>query len=246
MDIQQYISSGILESYVMGLCTPEEEREIDQLRNQYPELDKAIFDCEYKLEKNLLQHTTLPDTDTDNKILSTIEKLEKPATVIPLSAPKKGWMKPLAIAASILLLISIGLNYYLFQETKKQDVITDYKGLPQSDYLIMNDPTITPVAMYGVGSHAICRCTMFWDKKTGKAYVMIHHLVNYSSAKEFQLWAIVDGKPVSVGFINEKIRGRFIELNNVPAGATAFSVTLENAGGSNTPTESQTYLRGEI
>jgi anti-sigma-K factor RskA len=87
---------------------------------------------------------------------------------------------------------------------------------------------------------------MFWDKKTGKMYIMIHHLPQSSSSKDYQLWAMVDGKPVSVGIVQDEIRGRFIEMSNVPPGATSFTVTLENAGGNTTPTESQTYLKGVI
>ena len=100
--------------------------------------------------------------------------------------------------------------------------------------------------MYGVGTHAICRCTMFWDKSTGKMYIMIHHLPKSSSAKDYQLWAEVDGKPVSIGIINDEIRGRFIEMPNVPAGSIAFTVTLENAGGTDQPTVTETYLSGKI
>ena len=51
MDIQQYISSGIIETYVMGLCSPAEESELEQLRQNYPELDKAIIAYEDELEK---------------------------------------------------------------------------------------------------------------------------------------------------------------------------------------------------
>jgi anti-sigma-K factor RskA len=118
--------------------------------------------------------------------------------------------------------------------------------LPAADFAVMTDRSITPVAMYGVGYHAICRCTMFWDKNTGKAYIMIHHLVPAPDGKNYQLWAMVNGKPVSAGIVNEKIRGRFIEMPNVPETSTAFIVTLENAGGSTTPTESETYLAGKI
>jgi anti-sigma-K factor RskA len=87
---------------------------------------------------------------------------------------------------------------------------------------------------------------MFWDKKTGKIYIMIHHLPLTSSEKDYQLWAMVDGKPVSVGIINEEIRGRFIEMENVPSNAIAFTVTLEKAGGSQQPTVEETYLSGKI
>jgi anti-sigma-K factor RskA len=57
---------------------------------------------------------------------------------------------------------------------------------------------------------------------------------------------MVDGKPVSIGIINDAIRGRFIEMEKVPAGATAFTVTLEKAGGNTTPTMAEEYLRGNI
>ena len=244
MDIQQYISSGVIESYVMGLCSPEEEKELEQLRVQYPELDKAIHNYELEMESNLMQHSTLPDPETDNKILNIIDGFTNKAPVISINSKKQSWLKPLAIAASILLLISAGLNFYLAQKTKS-DSTEKISGLPITDYEVMKNPAITPIAMYGVGIHSICRCTMFWDKKTGKMYIMIHHLPP-TFTKNYQLWANVDGKPVSVGIVNADIRDRFIEMNNVPPGATSFSVTLEEKGGSITPTEEEMYLKGSI
>lgn len=247
MDIKEYISTGIIETYVMGLCSHDEEIELEQLRSQYQELDKAIIDYEEAMEKNMLQQSTLPDTATDKKILYIIDTLSKPAPDIRMQAGRqRNWLKPFAIAASLLLLVSAGLNYYLYRQTKKQTVISGNGTLPLSDYQVLNNPAITPVAMYGVGSHSICRCTMFWDKKTGKMYIMIHHLPKSSSAKDYQLWATVDGKQVSVGIVQDEIRGRFIEMKNVPPGASAFSVTLEKAGGSSDPTIEETYLKGNI
>jgi hypothetical protein len=110
----------------------------------------------------------------------------------------------------------------------------------------MRDPAITPVAMYGVAPYTLCRCTMYWDKKTGKDYIMIHHLIPSPQDKKYQLWAMVNNQPVNVGMVHDEIRDRFIELNNVPEGATAFSVTLENIGNNITPTADQTFLYGKI
>jgi anti-sigma-K factor RskA len=151
----------------------------------------------------------------------------------------------------ILLGVSTVYNYSLYTKNKEQETALAAKNnlpttLPAADFSVLKNPGITPVAMYGVGIHAICRCTMFWDKKTGKAYVMIHHLVKSGDKRDYQLWAMVDGKPVNVGLVNDEIRDRFIEVTNVPANATAFSVTLENAGGSNTPTVEETYLEGKL
>jgi anti-sigma-K factor RskA len=246
MDIKEYISSGIIETYVMGLCSPDEEMELEQLRSHHPELDNAIIDFEEAMEKNMLQQTTLPGDATDKRILDSLAAMKKPSAVISIHTRKRNWLKPFAVAASLLLLISAGFNYYLYRQTKNPVATNGNITLPLSDYQVLNNPAITPIAMYGVGSHSICRCTMFWDKKTGKMYVMIHHLPKSSATKDYQLWATINGKQVNIGIVQDDIRGRFIEMDNIPAGATAFSMTLEKAGGSLSPTISEIYLQGNI
>jgi anti-sigma-K factor RskA len=250
MNIDNYISSGIVEQYVMGLCSNEECIEVEQLRKQYPAIDKAIEDYEIAYEQQMLQNATMPSTATDDKILQKLQSLQTP--VVSITKNKTApWFKAVAAAAVILLGVSTVYNYTLYSKNKEQEAALAAKNnlpttLPAADFSVLKNPGITPVAMYGVGIHAICRCTMFWDKKTGKAYIMIHHLVNSGDKRDYQLWAMVDGKPVNVGLVNDNIRDRFIEVTNVPANATAFSVTLENAGGSNTPTVEETYLEGKL
>jgi anti-sigma-K factor RskA len=255
MDIQAYISSGIIELYVMGLCTPEEEKELEQLRQQYPDLQQAIHTYELQLENNMMQQSTLPSAETDQRILQKLESLQQVPVInidtrntAPL-AKKLNWLRPVAAAAVVLFAVSAFINYTLLQRNKKLEglVKAETKSpLPLADYEVITNPAITPVGMYGQGSHAICRCTMFWDKKTGKAYVMIHHLPKSNDATDYQLWAEVDGKAVSIGIIDDSIRGKFIEVSSVPAGAIAFKVTLGKAGGESTPESGDLYLAGRI
>jgi anti-sigma-K factor RskA len=256
MNINEYISSGIIEMYVMGLCNAEEKQELETLRRRHPALNDAILQYEKELEEKMMKRSTLPSAATDEKILKSLEALQTP--VLPINANKDStknlsWLRPVAAAAVLLLAVSSYFNYTLYQKNKDQELTIKKAAeneniitLPLEDYNIMKDPAITPVAMYGVGIHSICRCTMFWDKKTGKLYIMIHHLPQSSSSKDYQLWAMVNDKPVSVGIIKDEIRGRFIEMPNVPGGANAFIVTLENAGGNTTPTKEETYLSGRI
>ena len=253
MNILEYISSGIIEQYVMGLCNETEKKEVESLRRHYPEFDKAIIDYEILLEENMQKNFTLPSAETDDIILKKLGQLQPDQITAssPVIVKKTNWLKPLAAAAILLLIVS---GYFIYSLNNKATELRNQLAgsnktsatLPLADYKIMLDPKITPVAMYGVGTHAICRCTMFWDKKTGKIYIMIHHLPLSSSSKDYQLWAMVDGKPVNIGIINDAIRGRFIEMENVPAAAKAFSVTLEKAGGNPTPTMEEEYLRGTI
>ncbi len=253
MNIREYIASGIVELYVMGLCTVDEKREVEELRREYPELEAAIREYELELEQKLQQEAKLPSPETDKKILASLDVLSKTDTNQPGQAVVKkiNWLKPLAAAAVLLLIASVYFLYSLNRENKSlkqqlSEMEKEQQTLPASDYKIMLDPRITPVAMYGVGIHSICRCTMFWDKKTGKMYVIIHHLPQSSAQQDYQLWAMVNNQPVSVGILQDEIRGRFIEMSNVPADANAFIVTLEKTGGSSQPTMEETYLSGKI
>lgn len=257
MDMKAYISSGIIEQYVLGLCTDAEAQELEQLRSLHPELNQAITAFEEALETRLQQEPVLPSTGTDERILFSLSQLNNPDKDTPFQAvPVKRFnlYKWAAAAALVVLAGSAYLNYALIRKNKEQEIALEkwkeqpqtITSLPPEDYKIITSAGITPVAMYGVGIHAICRCTMFWDKKTGKAYIIIHHLPQTNEQRDYQLWAYIDGKPVSAGIINDAIRGRFIEMQGIPDGATQFSVTLENAGGSATPNEADIYLQGRI
>ncbi len=240
----------------MGLCSEEEQLELELLRKQDPIIDKAIIDFEIAFEERMMNSSIFPNSKTDTTIIAAIRALQLPA--IPLQKEKEqtklvqfAWLKPLAAAAVLLLAVSTFYNYSLYNKNKEQaDKITALAkqpaSLPIEDFNILQNPRITPIAMKGVGTHAICRCTMFWDKSTGKAYVMIHHLMPSGDGKDYQLWATVNGKKVSVGMINDQIRDRFVEVSGMPADANEFVVTLEKAGGATTPDLNETYLEGKI
>jgi anti-sigma-K factor RskA len=256
MNGKDYILSGIIEQYVLGLCTPLEKAEVELLRKTDTELNDAIINFEIQFENEMMNSNSLPDEVTDTNIIEKIDSLTT-TPLIPFNSVKESennykWLKTLAAASVILLVTSVSFNYILYSNNKKQqlELAARIKNLsitlPINDYNVLKDPTITPIAMYGVGYHSICRCTMFWDKKTGKVYIMIHHLPKSSSKEDYQLWANVDGKTISVGIIDDTIRDRFIEMTNMPEGAISFIVTLEKANGADQPTKEEIYLKGSI
>jgi anti-sigma-K factor RskA len=253
LNIENYISSGIIEQYVMGLCTAEEKNELELLRHKDAVLNKAIINFEIEFEQKMMRNTFLPGVQTDDKILQSLQALGTP--VVSINSPtgkikKMSWVKIAAAASILLFAVSAFFNFSQYKENKEQAAQLAAKNklpetLPMANYNILKDPNITPVAMMGQGYHAICRCTMFWDKKTGKAYVMIHHLVPSGDNNEYQLWANVNGKQVSVGMINDGIRDRFVEVSGMPEDAKEFIVTLEKNGGATVP-DADVVLKGTV
>ena len=63
--------------------------------------------------------------------------------------------------------------------------------------------------------------------------------------KEYQLWAIVDGKPVDLGMYDENNSQKLQAMKTISK-PQAFAITLENKGGSPTPTMEQMYVLGNV
>ena len=73
MDIKEYISSGIIENYVLGNVSPQEKQEVECMSHIYPEikteleqLQTAIENIAFTLEKN-------PPAHLKSKILDAIK-----------------------------------------------------------------------------------------------------------------------------------------------------------------------------
>ena len=75
MNIELYIQSGIVESYVLGLATSTEREEFDQLMPHYPELKAALSDFEYQLELFAIDNEEPPPPGVRERIQARIQDI---------------------------------------------------------------------------------------------------------------------------------------------------------------------------
>ncbi|HEY4154055.1 MAG TPA: hypothetical protein VGM24_01460, partial [Puia sp.] len=80
MNIQEYISSGIVESYVLGLASPEEGREFERICSEQAEVLAAREAFEKELEYHLQQSAIPPPRELKSSIFSRIGMEEEPQT----------------------------------------------------------------------------------------------------------------------------------------------------------------------
>lgn len=64
MDTHQYIASGVLEAYLLGLASEEEEHEVQQMKVLYPEISSALNDLEVAIETFCLESAVPPPPGT--------------------------------------------------------------------------------------------------------------------------------------------------------------------------------------
>jgi anti-sigma-K factor RskA len=104
------------------------------------------------------------------------------------------------------------------------------------------------VALKGTTIAPQAYATIFWDTTAKKdVYLIINNLPQPASDKQYQLWALLDGKPIDLGVFDMEIRKKrlLVKMQNVQK-AQAFAITLEPRGGSQNPTLDSMYVMGSL
>ncbi len=269
MNTKEYISSGILESYILGLASPDEAGILECVMKNNAEVKTAFEEAQKTLEDLATVQAVMPPTDLKSKIWNKIQQ-EQPAeekqTVfamdIPAARPQEeikiqgnsNW-KTFAIAASVLFLISIAGNLFWMNEQSrtKKEIAGMQEEKKSQDFAMqkmnrkmemVTNPDMKMVMLKGVEKHADSKAMVFWDTKTKEVYLDAEKLPKAPEGMQYQLWAIADGKPVDAGMYTEEKDSK-IALANIPK-AQAFAITLEKQGGSPVPTMENMYVMGEI
>jgi anti-sigma-K factor RskA len=256
MNIQEYIESGILESYVLGATTQSESIEVERLAEKYPAIQLELMALEGTLENYALQYTQEPPSALKKSVMDAITKesalqdkiiiQENPIKVLTknnTSANNFTWR----IAASwVLLALSIGGNIWFFSnwkkseekvfalETQNQVLALEGQALKasyQEEVAILQNPNIKIITLTGQAIAPSAKALIYFDKTKQEVYLSALNLPVAPKGKQYQLWAIVDDKPVDAGMIE----GNNNILKMKPfANAAAFAISLENTGGSTT------------
>ncbi len=69
MDLKNYIDSGVIERYLLGLATPEQERELTYMRRLHPILEQEIAAAELRLENNIMAEAVPPPVRLKDRVM---------------------------------------------------------------------------------------------------------------------------------------------------------------------------------
>lgn len=274
MDNKEYISSGIVESYVLGLASFEEAEEFERMCAAHADVKAARELFEQQLEQNAIAVGVQPPKKLKSLVLSEIEiDAQKSGATPIITEPNAVIEKPRALifnptiwkyaaAAMVVLFIGSGiLNIYFFTQYKKysgqySQLVDSQSVMLQNDsqmkskaenyaaaMKMMHDTNMAMIRMMGVQHHQSNSAMVFWDKRTKDVYLMADNLPQPPQGMQYQLWAIVDGKPIDAGLVNMDAGNMTTPLKNIPS-AQAFAITLEKAGGSETPNVEAMYVMG--
>jgi len=248
----------------MGISSPKETQMVKEYLAQFPELKQELNDIEISLE-NYAQANAMPPSPSVkekvfNKLFSENSKGDSKTTPF-ISINKKSktfyFYKLIAAASLILLFGSIVLNYTYYRrynDANEQLQVAQQKIEQQEksnlamneDLSVMTNKYARPVVLNGTPNAPGALAKIFWMKNTGQVYIDPTNLPQVPQGKQYQLWAIVDGKPENAGLIATKKGIYYIQKMKSFGNVEAFAITLEKAGGSPTPTMSEMIVSAKM
>ena len=275
MNISAYIDSGILEEYALGVVSPQEKQEVECLTQVYPELKAELELIEKALEQYALQHGVPAPSRVKTNIFAQMKfgpvvAAASPDATAPVreeyddtttaAAPTRPLWATLAVAASVLFAI-LGLwaaYEYGAARAENEELAAQVETLNErtntleqraeyNEALAANyrNPDVKIVRMPGLEKAPDSEVTALWNQKTNEVLLDVQNLPEPPTGKQYQLWTIVDGKPVDMGMLDDDFEGKLLKMKNSDPNAAAFAITLEDDGGKPSPTMDQMVVMGE-
>ena len=251
MEAKDIISSGILELYATGLASQEEEKLVRKYATTYPEVAAELAHVEDSMELYARSFGVQPAPSVKDKIFERINTDDATAKIVtPGNHSAEGSVKVIgmapywkfATAASIVLLVgSVALNIIMFNKSSHttqslQQAQQELASLKEDNKLMEDDMQVVqnkyskPVSLHGLEASPEAAAKIFWMENTGEVYIDPSNLPEAPAGKQYQLWGIVDGKPVSGGMILTSKKGDKYRIQKMKTfgKVEAFAVTLEN------------------
>lgn len=157
MNIQEYISSGIVESYVLGLADEAERVEFEQMCTRYAEIREARDAFELSLEQQVMAAPVAPPTHLRDTILQQLAAepaadVNGGAPVVQLRPVRRSAvsmaMRYVAAASIVLLAGSAILNIYYFNKYREYSKRYDQLIAQQSELVLNNKAMQTRMGSY--------------------------------------------------------------------------------------------------
>lgn len=248
--IKHIIESGLMESYLLGECSPEQEQEIDALLENSEELQRYLSELEDGLWAMTETVAVEPPAELKDRIKASLgktssrENLERPSansralswTVVALASALiialllfvSGWVRNMELSRDKQRVELLLLQH----EDHMEDLNAMIDTMQAQLQLLMNENTRRyPISAQT--NNGNLQLMAYWNTKLSSSLLKIVELPEIPEDQCLQMWADVDGKMISVGILANSTG--LMPINYLD-NAESLNVTVEKAGGAEHPT----------
>ncbi len=251
MDRKRIIDEGILELYLLGELTLEEEKEIEAVIVEDNDLRLLFNDLELAFEQIGMASAVSPPERVKNLLQQKLHEQDIGGTVTVKKSTNFRKFSPMfLVAASSAVLFALStiwlygkwcqsvdsLNFLQTQTAILEERLSQLENnyqLTSTKYNAINNPQIIPLVLNGNDKAPMSRVVFYVNHDQKTVLVNAQGLPPINSESSYQLWADVEGEMINMGLLDRK-------EDLVPAiyinKAESFNITVEPAGGSEHPT----------
>lgn len=254
MSKEQFLNTGLLEQFALGLTDPDESAIVEQHLEQFPELRDELYAMQHALENYAKQYSITPSHEVRGKIMEEIDGGAQSSRVNNSTSQlvRSKWLSYAALIA-----LTLG---YIYQSNQHKNAQQDLRvaqaelsscerqnqSLEENNkvYAFFSDTETQPLTLAGTDLSPDSEAIVYWNEEKEQAFFFASALPEPAADKQYQIWADVEGEMISIGLLDYQTQ----DLQKIAyiANAESLNITLEPLGGSASPTVSNLYVNAKI
>jgi anti-sigma-K factor RskA len=238
--------------YALGALTLDETRQFEAALAEFPELERDV--AEFREVNALLAMggTERPSPAVRDQLLTQVGQT-KVVSLRP--ARSMAWLMPVALAASTVVAVGLGLRVRRLASELDRQTSTLASATAQLarreetlNTLLTAESDLTVLQLTSTGAESP-GIQFFWNRRQNRGVLHAFRLPQPAPGKVYQLWLIPrGGTPIPSTTFGSGADGHsLVESFQLPidGGFEAAAITIEPEGGSQTPTM-PIYLIGKV
>ncbi|QCW99159.1 RNA polymerase subunit sigma-70 [Aggregatimonas sangjinii] len=238
--IKNFLDSDLLEKYLLGTTTEEENLQVERYIAMHPEVRKTYDELQDNLEAFAKMHALKTPEGLKAKILARIKSE---------NVGRKRFFR-YAVAASFATVMFAGASYFFYDQNQslqeENEMVTNQIELLKEDmkqgledmrnqFIVLNNPKTKKYNVQGNKKAKELKAVAYVNPVKKLSYINVSKLPNLPENQCYQMWAEVNGKMINLGVIQEA--GDKEKLMALPYSDEAIGyITIEPKGGNETPT----------
>lgn len=257
MNTKEFIESGTLELYALGELSEKDTKAVESLLEQHPEVREELHQIEQAMESFYTQVKEEPTNQSKDALLKKISRDSVPSN----RSVRYHWLVAASITLAILSSFA-AINFYSKWKATSGQLIAlqndnlkmaeelnqanyKYDALDHKHGIVTND-SFKKITLEGTENTPDSKAVLYWDPDSNELYFSGIAMLELSSDQQYQLWAIIDGKPIDVGVVANETRSDLQKMKGFDGRPSAFAVTVEPAGGSEAPSLETMQVIGNV
>ncbi len=250
MDKAYILKNGIIEQYLLGELSSEDELILERLLKTDEELKTRFNVVESNFEAMAFDNAIVPPDDVKAHLMSSVKGAETKVVSLPKRNSSKNYLAVVASIAAVLVIGSVWM-YSQLNDTKQQLQIAEEKNslllkdleglktnmVKATAWLdLLNSPDTKQYILNGNALSPEAKVVSYVNHKEKRVVVNTLALPKLDAEHDYQMWADVDGEMIDMGVIKKD--AHLLAMNYIE-NAASLNITIEPTGGSDHPTVSR-------